>query len=110
MRLSMGAFRELHNGYGIYWSDCRFNVDGGGDYATIGEARAAIDRLIEAHAQREAAEKAAKIAAGAVHAVRSGDAVTVHLAGGPVELSIREYRRRVFDLEAEHGDIVLTRG
>lgn len=55
-------------------------------------------------------EQHAKIVAGAVRAVRSGDKVVLHLPTGPVELTMRQYRQQVFDLEDRYGEIVLVDG
>lgn len=105
---AFGAFKGLYRGYGLYFSRGQYVTDSlCGEWPTIAEARGAVDRAIASREAREKAEKDAKIAAGAVRAVRDGDNVVLHLPDGPRTMTIREYRRDVFDLEDRYGEIVM---
>jgi hypothetical protein len=104
---SWGIFKETYKGEGIYWRGS-YNVEGQGSHATIAEARAKIDKWLQDTAEKEAKEKEAQIAAGAVRAVRTGDSVTVYFPDGPWTGSMTRYRQNVFDFEAKYGEIVFT--
>jgi hypothetical protein len=101
-----GIFKGVHNGQGIYWGGT-YNVEGNGQYATMAQAKSAIDEQAAKWKAKEHADDLARIEAGAIRAVRQGETVTVHLKAGPLELTLRQYRNQVFDLEDQHGEIVL---
>jgi hypothetical protein len=67
---------------------------------------------VKRQVRREAGEKAraeAKIATGAIRAVRVGDEVTLHLPEGPVTMPIRRFRQSVFDIQDRYGtEVVFT--
>lgn len=99
----MGAFKENYRNQGIYW-DGGYNLDGSGHYRTIGEARAAVDRMHEQTAKRESQEKSQKIADGAIVCERQGDSVTVNYPDGTrEEMTIRQFRQRVFEIEDKYN-------
>jgi hypothetical protein len=103
MSLSMGAFKECYRNQSIFW-DGAYNLDGSGSYRTIGEARAAVDRMHEQTSKREAQEKEAKIAGGAIVCERQGDTVFVNYPDGTrEEMTIRQFRQRVFKIEDQYG-------
>lgn len=96
MKLTFGAFKELYNGSGIYWAGC-YNIEGDGEFRTIGEARAQIDKDNAAYALRELNEKLTAVRQGAIACVFDGDIVTVHTS--PVQtMTRREFRWSVFDI------------
>ena len=102
MSLSMGAFKEVYRNQGIYWAGS-YNLDGSGDYRTLGEARAAVDRMHLETAKREQAEKESKVASGAIVCQRVGDSVTVNYPDKPAEvMTIRQFRQRVWDIESAY--------
>ena len=108
MSLSMGCFKGLYRNQGIYWQDGAYNLDGSGRYPKIADARLAIDRMILARETNEHAAQQNRIANGAIVGERTGDSVTLHLPDGSVTMSIREFRRSVFDLEDQYGDIAFV--
>lgn len=110
MKATFGIFKGLHNGYGIYWQDKAYNVEGDGSFATIADARSSIDKHVEEQHKREYQAALDKVASGAIRADRIGDMVTVQLPTGTITVSIREYRNNVFLWEEKFDrDIVVFR-
>lgn len=101
----MGIFKELYRGYGIYWKGT-YNVEGGGSFATIKEARAVVDADTLDREARDAAKRGAKVADaranGGIVATREGDVVTVEFPDKTLTVSIREYRLKSRDWEDEY--------
>lgn len=68
MKLTFGAFKEAYNGSGIYWAGC-YNIEGDGEFRTIGEARAQIDKNNAAYALRELNARLTAVRQGAIACV-----------------------------------------
>lgn len=104
MKMTFGAFKQVHDGFGIYWAGS-YNVEGDGSYTTIHEAKVAIDQRNLSRKAREDAETIAKIATGNYIVARKlGDEVSVSTPAGPITFgTMRAFRQQVFELEERFG-------
>ena len=103
MGASMGVFKGLYRGQGIYW-DGAYTLDGSGNYRTMGEAHSAVDRMTVERERLEAEERQRAVDNGAIVCVRAGDSVTVRYPDKAQEtMTIRQFRQRVFDIESSYN-------
>lgn len=101
MNLSMGAFKECYRSQSIFWNGS-YNLDGSGDYRTIGEARRAVDLMWSMREQTEREEIARKLANGAIPVSRNGESVHMTLPDGTSQtMTIRQFRQSVFQIEEQ---------
>jgi hypothetical protein len=109
MKLTFGVFKQLYNGYGIYW-DGSYNIDGDGEYRNIQEAKNRIDLDIAEREKRDAIVRQEKIASKKYLVARHGDngTVTVETPQGILTFpDIRRYRQCIFGLEDTYDKDVI---
>lgn len=100
MATTFGAFRELYRNQGIYWAGT-FNIEGHGEYRSLNDAKAAIDRHIEALKAVDAARQSAAVDSASLIAHKNADgSYTIVTPNGPMHcVSKNAVRSVVFSLE-----------
>ena len=104
-QITFGAFKGTYRGHGIYW-DGQYNTDGDLPSRTLAELKGKIDASITARMKRVADTHAIELAKAkerCLWAQRDGESVTLHTPDGIRQLTIRQYRQEVFDIEEKYG-------
>jgi hypothetical protein len=110
-KATYGTHKENYKGENIYYSRCRtwnrssYNLEGHGDFRTIAEARAAIDKEILEREARELAEAKLRVEGGlslaAVKDIAAGTVTLFSSTEAPKTISLHEFRRMVFSMDME---------
>lgn len=103
MRMTFGAFVENYRSQSIFW-DGSYNLDGSGSYRTIGEARQAVDRQIQARIEQEEQERMSNAQdSSLIRIKRNGDTCQVTFPdGSQISASVRQVRRDLFNWEEQY--------
>jgi hypothetical protein len=103
MNDSWGVFKGVYRGDGIYWSGT-YNVEGRGDFETIAACHQFIDdKILKADTAKDEDGKA-KIELGrGIGVKREGDNVRIFFPEGERQMTIRQYRQTVFEMEEQLG-------